>query len=238
VSDDVPAFAPRRPRIPVTATGLLVVANVAVFLFMWRQGVHPTEPDPESLVRWGAIDRELVRHGEWWRLATAMFVHVGWMHAAVNMFSLSQVGPLVERLFGRGPFLALYLLSGLFASLASVLAHADGVSAGASGAIFGIVGGLVAFLLRVGRRVFPRRAVRGLLLNLAIVIALNVGIGFVVPMIDNAAHLGGLASGGVLGAALAGAPTRKALVARNHRAGVVTVVALVTLAAGVVLLVR
>ena len=239
MSDDVPAYAPKRPRrLPISATTLLIVANVGWFLFMWRHGVDPRDPDPAGLVRYGAIERTLVRHGEWWRLASAMFVHVGFVHILVNMISLTQVGPLVERLFGRGPYLALYLLTGLCASVASVAAHKGGVSAGASGAIFGIVGGLVAFLVRVGRHVFEPGAVGRLLRNLVFVIGINLAIGFTVPMIDNAAHLGGLVAGLAIGAALAGSATPDSLSNRYRRAWVVSLVALVALAGGAFVLIR
>jgi rhomboid protease GluP len=234
--DEAGPDLPRRFRVSPTA--LLLAANLGVFAAMVLSGVDPADPSGESLVRWGAIERERVRHGEWWRLATAMFVHVGAIHVAVNMYSLWSVGRLVERLFGATPYLVLYVLSGLFASAASVYAHPAGVSAGASGAIFGIVGGLGSFMVRVGRHVFQRRAVRGMLTQLVLVVAVNLAIGFRVPMIDNAAHVGGLVSGIALGWLLAGSPTPDALRRRNARAAVVAAVALAALVVVAVRLLR
>lgn len=191
---------PPRPRpwerAPVTFR--LLVANVGVFVVMVLLGVSMTAPDPEQLLRFGANFGPATRGGEYWRLLTAVFLHIGIVHLAVNMWALWNLGQLGETLMGRGAFIVLYLLSGLAGSIASQLFNPVVVSAGASGAIFGIVGGLIAFLS--GREVgLPVRVVRSMRANMIAIAGINLVIGFSIPGIDNAAHGGGFVGGLLLG---------------------------------------
>src|SRR5690606_40325500 len=86
--------------------------------------------------------------GQWWRLVSCMFVHIGLLHLGVNLWALYAIGPLVERMLGHVGFVLLYFISGCLASFASVWFSPMVVSAGASGALFGLVGGLLGFLIR------------------------------------------------------------------------------------------
>lgn len=187
------------PRFFVTPT--LLGLNIGWFAVMVALGVSITSPDAFDLRPFGASFGPLTLGGEWWRLLSATFVHVGLFHLAVNMWALWILGVLAERMFGNFTFLTIYLLSGLGGSVASVAWHPEVTSAGASGAIFGIVGALVAFLY-LGHISIPRRLLRDLQRSLLIVIGLNLFFGAVVPGIDNAGHLGGLVVGLVTGAAL------------------------------------
>src|SRR5262245_31187047 len=124
------------PRVYVTAA--LIGLNVAVFAAMLLDGVHPLSPTPLDLIDWVADFGPLTTHGQWWRLLTATFLHIGFFHLMFNMWALSAFGPLVERQVGNVGFLVLYLVAGLVGSVASLWWNPLLVSAGASGAIFGV----------------------------------------------------------------------------------------------------
>jgi rhomboid protease GluP len=141
-------------------------------------------------------------HGEPWRLVTSAFLHLGIVHLAFNMYVLAAIGPLVERLFGRVRFLAVYLTAAITGSLVSLLVHRNIVAVGASGAIFGLYGALAAFLQRE-RGVMPRVLVNRMGKMAFGFIAYNLVFGFAVPGIDNAAHVGGLFGGAAAGWLLA-----------------------------------
>lgn len=143
--------------------------------------------------------------GEYWRLLTSMFLHIGLIHLLVNAYALYQLGALFETWVGSGRMAVVYLASGLAGSAASLYftlapAGGNGLSAGASGAIFGILGALISFLLR--RRDRLTAAAKGLLVQLLFWAGVNVVLGMSVAAIDNAAHMGGCAAGLVMGAFL------------------------------------
>lgn len=96
--------------------------------------------DVGVLYRYGGHLPAAVAAGEWWRLFTAVFLHVGLWHLGFNLMALSQVGPPLEEIHGRGRLLVLFLLMGGFANLASGWMGISGISAGASGAIMGLIG--------------------------------------------------------------------------------------------------
>ena len=132
------------PRFFVTPA--LIAANVAYFVVAVAYGVSPFEPERQQLLDLGAIYGPLVFEGEWWRVASAVFVHIGFLHLFFNMWCLWSLGSAAERMFGNMTFLVIYLLSGIGGSLASLAWHPSVLSAGASGAIFGIAGALVSML--------------------------------------------------------------------------------------------
>lgn len=137
-----------------------------------------------------------------------MFLHSGFVHLAVNMLSLYFLGSFIEQAFGRGRFLALYLLSGISGGLAYLYFGAfDAAVVGASGAIFGLLGGIFGYSLRRGTFSWQNPIIRQLL----ILLALNLYIGFSVPVISNTSHLGGLAGGIVFGWLVAPTVSRKGL---------------------------
>jgi rhomboid protease GluP len=141
--------------------------------------------------------------GQWWRLFTAMFLHIGILHVGLNSWALYLLGREAEQLYGRLRFLIIYLLAGLTGSVASmtVLPALTHVSAGASGAIFGIIGVLLAYYLRYRNQLGA--AGRAQLYNIALIAALNLFLSSQIPNIDNWAHLGGLIGGTTLGLLLA-----------------------------------
>lgn len=152
------------------------------------------------LVLFGAKANTYIRAGEYWRLLAPIFLHIGLVHLLFNQYALMLFGKEVEQLFGTLRFAIIYLIAGLFGSVAS-FAFSPSVSAGASGAIFGIIGALAAFFLR-NREIFGDRG-REQLRGLLGLIVVNLVLGVTIPGIDNWGHMGGLVAGAVLGAALA-----------------------------------
>lgn len=180
---------------------VLLICNLVVFALMLLRGIHPMEPAIDSLIAWGANYGPRTTGGEWWRLGSAMFVHIGVPHLLFNMIALWSVGGFMERMLGSVGFLALYLLAGLTGSLASVAWSPLVVSAGASGAIFGLYGGLVGVLLR-RRALMPGMLRASLQANALVFLGYNLLDSFGREGIDMAAHLGGLGGGCVCGLVL------------------------------------
>lgn len=175
-----------------TVTQVLIGINVAVFLLGLLFG-------DTLIVDYGMQPATIALQGEWWRLMTAAFLHAGLLHIAFNMYVLWILGPTLESLFGHARFLVLYLVSALGGSVASyAFSPPNIIGVGASGAVFG----LMAALLVVGKK--HQRDVTQVLVLLAI----NIVIGFLAPGIDWRAHLGGAATGALVAAAMAYAPTQ------------------------------
>src|SRR5262249_8985009 len=209
------------PHIVVTPA--LIVINVAVFAAMVSRHANPFAPSLAALVAWGADYGPLTTHGQWWRLVTNTFVHIGITHLLVNMVALFVIGQFTERLFGNAGFLVLYLLGGIAASLTSLSIHPTLVSAGASGAIFALYGALIGFLL-VRRSAMSYATATSLALNAAGFVAFNLFYGLTKAHIDMAAHVGGLLAGVPIGAAMAVDPASTTGAARLWRSGLVCVV--------------
>jgi membrane associated rhomboid family serine protease len=184
-----------------SVTKLLLGVNVAVFLILMAGGLSS-----RILIRMGALVVVCVRgecglpSSESWRLLAAMFVHINLLHIAFNMWALYSFGPLIEERYGKIRFLGLYLASGFLGSAFSLaLNHEQGIRAGASGAIFGILGAWIALFFR-HRHLSGARAQ---LQSLLFLVGINLFLGFSLSgRIDNYAHLGGLAGGLLIGAAL------------------------------------
>src|SRR5215475_3534683 len=191
------------PKIAVTS--VLLGLNVAVFGLMLAGGMHPMAPTIDRLIQWGANYGPKTTNGEWWRMFTAMFLHIGVLHLLFNMVALWNVGSFMERILGSVGFVVLYLLSGLLGSVASVAWNPFVVSAGASGAIFGLYGGLLAFLVR--HRAMQQASLAALRTNTLAFLGYNLVFGFIIQGIDMAAHLGGLAGGFICGCVLMPSPT-------------------------------
>lgn len=189
------------PRAYVTPA--LLALNVFMFLVMIAAGVSLIDPKPGDLLRLGADFGPYTTNGQWWRLLTAAFLHAGILHIAMNLWALSSGGTFTERLFGNSGFLTLYLLSAIGGNLASLWWNPLIVSVGASGAIFGVYGGLIGLLL-LRHRSIPETMAGSLTSNALLFVGYNIVFGLRDNShIDIAAHLGGLATGLVVGAALA-----------------------------------
>jgi rhomboid protease GluP len=232
----------RRPKSSwevAPATYLLVGINCLVFLVMAVRGVSLFAPTPDQLMYFGAdhAGRVLI-YGQWWRIVSAMFVHVGLIHLATNMWCLWNLGMLAEPLVGSAGLMAAYILSGAAGNLLStcvnwlwfypdwVKYHDLGVfpgGAGASGAVFGLAGVLI-ILLKSPRLPVPPTELSKLRKSVIYFAAINfiIGIGTLAPgfgvHIDNMAHLGGFVCGLLFAAPLVprlGSP-RRLFVARRR----------------------
>ncbi|MBK07841.1 MAG: hypothetical protein CL920_21890 [Deltaproteobacteria bacterium] len=185
----------------VWMTPTLIALNVLIFIVMIVSGTHILQPSAGDLLRWGANHGPSTFQQEPWRLFTSMFIHVGVIHLAINMYALWAIGRFVERLVGNFGFLVLYLVSGLLGSLISVSWKIDVLSAGASGAIFGVFGALMGFAF-LRRDTIPPEILQNLKNNGIFFVGINLFLGFSFPMIDMAAHIGGLIAGVFCGVVL------------------------------------
>ena len=185
------------PRVWVTP--LLTVLCFLVYAVMVLRGVNPILPTTNQLLGWGANSglRVMLRQ-EYWRLLASVFIHGGLIHLTINMWCLYSIGPLVERLFGNVSFAVLYLASGIGGAIASMTSRPDRPSVGASGAIFGMFGALLAFLI-IHRRSVPGSVLKPLRSSAVGFVVFNTLFAAAAPMIDQAAHMGGLATGFIAG---------------------------------------
>ena len=149
-------------------------------------------PDGRTMARLGSSFTPLLLAGQWWRWITYLFLHGGLLHLFFNSYALMVVGPQVEAFFGRSRFYPMFLLCGIGAGAVSTLLRPANV-VGASGALFGLIGAMIIYGWRRGgsgeliRRSFTTWAIYGLV------------FGFLVPGVDNVAHIAGLISGMALG---------------------------------------
>ncbi len=216
----------------VPATTALIAANVGVFALMLAFGAGLWHAPSDVQLAWGANFGPATQDGAWWRLFTAMFLHFGLLHLAMNMWALWDAGRLVERLVGPARYAAVYLGSGLAGNALSLVVQGnDAVSGGASGAIFGVYGALLVVLVRERQR-FDAQEFRWLFGAALAFTAATLLLGLNVRGIDNAAHAGGLLAGALLGVALRRPLPGGTSVARRERA-----LAGIALAAGLAALV-
>ena len=194
-----------------SGTAALVAINVLVFLAMAASAHHILKFDGGLVLRWGGNYGPLTMGGQWWRLISAMFVHIGLAHLLINMWCLCELGLMTESIYGGPSMLLVYGLAGVAGSIASLARNPAIISAGASGAIFGLAGLLIATLL-LGKLPVPRRELWIALASLVAFSAYNLTYGFLKGGIDNGAHVGGLVSGLLIGVAVSpGATLRQRL---------------------------
>ncbi|MBH0229874.1 rhomboid family intramembrane serine protease [Halobacillus yeomjeoni] len=180
-------------------TIFLLIVNILFFLYVEWQG---DTTSVETLIEYGAKYNPEILSGEWWRIVTSMFLHIGVVHLLMNMLALFYLGMAVERIYGTLRFTVIYFMAGVFGGVASFMLNPQ-VAAGASGAIFGLFGALLFFGIQHKRLFF-----RTMGWNLIIVIGINIAFGIVVPQVDNGAHLGGLL-GGFIATSITHLPKRK-----------------------------
>jgi len=183
------------PKGDHVATSVILDLNIFIFLLMILSGIHIISPNGQELLQWGANRRIETTSGEWWRLFTSMFLHAGIMHLILNISGLIIAAIFVEPLLGRKNFFILYILSGLCGSLASIWWYPNTISVGASGAIFGLFGAILGLLLT---KAFPEGSKKGIFTMFGIYVGINLIWGLT-GGIDNAAHIGGLFSGALIG---------------------------------------
>ncbi len=196
---------------PATFTFILLFLNVGVFLLTTWAGALQSNA---VLLAFGAKFNALINQGEWWRFVAPIFLHGGVPHLLMNMYGLWILGPYVERLYGSAKFVVFWVVCGIAGVVASYLSvqpdlyssgvigqflfkPQDGISVGASGALFGLIGVLFVFGIKY-RHELPDGFKQAFGTGMLPTILLNVFIGYIVPVIDNAAHLGGLFAGALL----------------------------------------
>jgi len=177
---------------PVLTISLIGI-NAAIFFITVSQGLLQSE---SAILKAGALSRDLVLQGEVWRLLSAMFLHGGLDHLAGNGVGLFIVGMAVEHAYGKLETFGIYMISGLFGSVFSILVN-PGPSLGASGAIFGLLGATIVFFLKYRNRLHLRdKRVGNVLLMWA---GYSIATAYFIPFVDNAAHVGGLLGGAFCG---------------------------------------
>jgi rhomboid protease GluP len=178
---------------------ILIDTNIVVFLVMALSGLGVMTFDSDDLLAWGANYRPAIHGFGIFRLIASQFVHGGLIHLVNNLYGLLFAGLFLTPVAVNGRLIASYLLCGLGGSVASVLTHPATMSVGASGAIFGLFGILLTLVLFGDARLAKAR--KFIFLNTGIFVGLNLLIGAATPAIDNAAHLGGLLTGALVGVA-------------------------------------
>ncbi|MDG5816741.1 rhomboid family intramembrane serine protease [Chitinispirillales bacterium ANBcel5] len=180
-------------------TPLLIYVNSLVFLLMVASGGNLFDTEVDSLIRWGGNLRSLTIGGEPWRLITSVFLHSGIIHLAFNIYILIYIGSVLEKAIGKKRFILAYIFSGTLSSVFSLIFNENIVSVGASGAIFGIIGvlGIQLILKRIS---IPSATMKNMALSAGFFIFYNVIYAIRLEGIDHVAHLGGLISGGTIGA--------------------------------------
>lgn len=166
----------------------IIAINILAYVLTLLPGIG------QEILYAGMSVNAFIAAGEWWRIITSMFLHYGFGHLLFNMFSLFLFGPELEKIAGKMRFLTIYFLAGIFGVAGSFITEAPNyASVGASGAIYGIFGAFAA-LVYYTRHSFPQ--LKQIILPL---IVISVFMSFITPNINIMAHLGGLATGFILG---------------------------------------
>lgn len=189
-------FREKKPMV----TTIIISINFILFILMYILGDGSRSVG--TLLAFGADYAPLVKAGEYYRLLTGAFLHIGIIHLLCNMYSLYVIGPQLESFYGKVKYIIIYIGGAIIASLFANIMNADALSAGASGAIFALLGSLLYFGYHY--RVYLGGVMRSQIIP---VILLNLLIGFSIPNVSNAAHIGGLIGGIVLSYAL-GVPNK------------------------------
>ena len=183
-------------QAPVT-TGIIAIC-IVVYIAMSVTGGSFVAPTRADILRWGGTGPEILLQGQWWRLVTAVFVHIGIVHIASNMYVFWGLGMIAERLLGRWNFLATYLLTGIAGNVLSLLLRPNIVGAELRERSSDWQGLLIA-VLQFGRLSVPNERLKPLKQQVVRLAFINLVIRAVVPAINNVAHLGGLIYGLILG---------------------------------------
>jgi membrane associated rhomboid family serine protease len=189
-----------RPFAPTT-WALLILIGIG-FAAEWFVGGDPAVESQVALIRLGALYLPAIRDGDWWRLGSYAFLHIGWAHVAMNAWSLWILGPQLEATYGSNLTLGFFSGTAIAGGAASALwamlrSGHPALAAGASGGLFGLFGATAALAFRVRHRM-PPEARRSIYRRIAFNLVLNAAIAISFP-VDSAAHLGGLLFGTVLG---------------------------------------
>ena len=194
------------PQKNYAVTPILILMNSTYYLIyttlivlLMRYLLNPLLPYPgigNIGYYVGANSRELVLNGQYWRLITHQFVHISVFHLFFNMYALAYIGLMIEHKLGAKKYVITYIISGICGGLLSLVYHDFGYMAGASGAIMGLFGAFMALLLS---KAFEKNATKALLISTLSVVVMMLVSGALQKRVDNAAHIGGLISGFIIG---------------------------------------
>ncbi len=179
-------------------TRILVAINVIVYI--WEKLTGALDSSATLITHGALFGPSVLQRGEWWRIFTSSFLHGSEIHILFNMIALWQVGSFVELIYGTTRMACIYFFAALGYGLAVTWFTPDEVTVGASGAIFGLFSALAVAGIRMGA---PGRAILQQTIG---IIVINLIIGFTMPNISNAGHIGGLVFGAIAGLALYRAP--------------------------------
>jgi len=178
-------------QTPVTAATLALYVAAAIATL----GAQALNPSSEALDRFGAAIGFRIANGELWRLVSHAYLHGGIIHLAFNGMALWSIGPQLERLLGSLRFFVLYIVSAIAGCIVGMLVHSPVVPlVGGSGALFGMMGAMVAMNTRHGRSPLDFLEYEGPRQLISMIVA-NLILGFLIPNVSNAAHVGGLVGG-------------------------------------------
>ncbi|MBA3855823.1 MAG: hypothetical protein C0507_02830 [Cyanobacteria bacterium PR.3.49] len=182
------------------AVSALIAANIVVFALMavTSGSAALSGPSNQVLLNFGANYGIRTMFGEYWRIFTNIFVHLGLLHCFMNMWIFAVMGPITERLYGSLKFTVVYLFAGLIASLTSIYISPQSISAGASGAIFGIFGLWFGFLI-ANKKILQENFVKSNMKSTVVFLIMVLVSGFMRSGTDNAAHIGGVVAGFISG---------------------------------------
>ncbi|MBM32447.1 MAG: rhomboid family intramembrane serine protease [Chloroflexi bacterium] len=174
-------------------TWILLLLNLILWILMEING---GSQNPMTLIKFGAKEGILITGGEYWRLLTPIFLHIGFYHLLTNSIGLFIFGRYAETLFGKKSYLTIYIFSGIWGNIASYF-YSFALGAGASGALFGIIAAYASYLIsnRESLGEYGRQTLTGIIL----LIFINLIFGFTIDGVDNFAHAGGLFSGLIIG---------------------------------------
>ena len=195
--EHIKTFERKKPIITYLIMAICVIVFISMYIF--GNGSY----DNLTLLNFGANLDTLTKSGEFYRLVTCAFIHIGIFHLLFNMYALYIIGPQVESFYGKARYIFIYLVSAITGSMLSIAFNHNVISAGASGAIFGLLGCLLYFGYHY--RIYLGNVIKSQILP---IIVLNLILGFMLTGIDNFAHIGGLV-GGILATMAIGVPNKK-----------------------------
>ena len=195
--EHIRTFERKKPIITYLIMAICVIVFISMYIF--GNGSY----DNLTLLNFGANLDTLTKSGEFYRLVTCAFIHIGIFHLLFNMYALYIIGPQVESFYGKARYIFIYLVSAITGSMLSIAFNHNVISAGASGAIFGLLGCLLYFGYHY--RIYLGNVIKSQILP---IIVLNLILGFMLTGIDNFAHIGGLV-GGILSTMAIGVPNKK-----------------------------
>ncbi|KIS04111.1 rhomboid family intramembrane serine protease [Paucilactobacillus wasatchensis] len=201
-------------------TQAVVAIQVIVFLIMTIAG---GSTNSSVLIEFGARVSVLIQDGQWWRLITPVFLHIGLMHLVVNSVTVYFIGTQIEMLFGHWRFAIIYFVTAITGNVASFVFLPNTISAGASTAIFGLFG---AFLM-LGESFRNNLYIRAMSRQFLIFVVMNLAFDLFSPGIDIYGHIGGLFGGFLMGYVVGAPRIGKTNLIKRFLSGIILLVAIV-----------